>query len=110
MSLHRGSWLDYIMGNVFHGNGLLFLITLKSTQNTVHPSRGVARIFQRGGYSRDTIFNNGFYSQDIVMAFSPPEKAYQGEVTGTPGTPLATPLHPLHLLSTLSTYAAVSSS
>ena len=55
MSLHRGSWLDYIMGNVFHGNGLLFLITVKSTQNTVHPSRGVARIFQRGGHSRDTI-------------------------------------------------------
>ena len=25
------------------------------TQNTVHPSRGVARIFQRGGHSRDTI-------------------------------------------------------
>ena len=55
MSLYRGSWLDYIMGNVFHGNGLLFLITVKSTQNTVHPSRGVARIFQRGGHSRDTI-------------------------------------------------------
>ena len=44
------------------------------------------------------------------MAFSQPEKAYQGEVTGTPGLPLATPLHPSHLLSTLSTYAAVSSS
>ena len=37
----------------------------------------------------------GFYSQDIVMAFSPPEycrlfaqkKAYQGGVTGTPGPP-----------------------
>ena len=35
------------------------------------------------------------------MAFSPPKycklfaqkKAYQGEVTGTPGPPLATPLH-----------------
>ena len=35
----------------------------------------------------------GFYGQDIVMAFSPPEycrlfaqkKAYQGGVTGTPG-------------------------
>ena len=29
--------------------------TVKSTQNTVHPSRGVARIFQRGGHSRDAI-------------------------------------------------------
>ena len=42
------------MGSVFHGNGLLFLITLKSTQNTVHPSRGVARIFQRGGVTAGT--------------------------------------------------------
>ena len=39
--------------------------------------------------------SNGFYGQDIVMAFSPPEyctlfaqkKAYQEGVTGTPGTP-----------------------
>ena len=54
MSLYRGSWLDYIMGYVFHGNGLLFLITVKSTQNTVHPSRGVARIFQRGGVTAGT--------------------------------------------------------
>ena len=49
------------------------------------------------------LFNNGFYGQDIVMAFSPPEycrlfaqkKAYQGGgggVTGTPGPRLATPL------------------
>ena len=37
MSLHRGSWLGYIMGNVFYGNGLLFLITVKGTQSTVHP-------------------------------------------------------------------------
>ena len=45
------------------------------------------------------LFNNGFYGQDIVMAFSPPEycrlfaqkKAYQGGVTAPP--PLATPLH-----------------
>ena len=37
MSLHRGSWLGYIMGNIFHGNDLLFLITVKGTQNTVHP-------------------------------------------------------------------------
>ena len=44
------------------------------------------------------LFNNGFYGQDIVMAFSPPEycrlfaqkKAYQGGVR-TP--PLATPLN-----------------
>ena len=42
---------------------------------------------------------NGFYAQDIVMAFSPPEycrlfaqkKAYQGGVTGTPGPPSYTP-------------------
>ena len=41
------------------------------------------------------LFNNGFYGQDIVKAFSPPEycrlfaqkKAYQGGVTGTPGPP-----------------------
>ena len=41
------------------------------------------------------LFNNGFYGQDIVMAFSPPEycrffaqkKDYQGGVTGTPGPP-----------------------
>ena len=45
-------------------------------------------------------FNNGFYGQDIVMAFSPPEycrlfaqkKAYQGGVTGTSGPLLAMPL------------------
>ena len=44
--------------------------------------------------------NNGFYGQDIVMAFSPPEycwlfaqkKAYQGAVTDIAGPPLATPL------------------
>ena len=42
---------------------------------------------------------NGFYAQDIVMAFSPPEycrlfaqkKAYQGGVTGTPGPPSYAP-------------------
>ena len=39
MSLHRGSWLGYIMGNyVVHGNGLLFLITVKGTQSTAHSS------------------------------------------------------------------------
>ena len=44
---------------------------------------------------KKVFFNNGFYGQDIVMAFSPPEycrlftqkKAYQGGFTGTPGPP-----------------------
>ena len=104
-------------------------------------SRGVARIFQKGGagaggghrqghhpgiadYMSDYIWfipllslvnqraqsyyrgmkahiKDGFYGQDIVMAFLPPEycrlfaqkKAYQGGVAGTPGPPPpATPL------------------
>ena len=47
------------------------------------------------------LFNNGFYGQDIVMAFLPPEycrlfgqkKVYQGGGgNGHPRTPLATPL------------------
>ena len=94
--------------------------------------RGVARIFQRGGgegvteathkivmststpmltktklktnFKKSGLFNNGFYGQDIVMAFSPPEycrlfaqkEAYQGGVTGSPGPPLATPLVCMH--------------
>ena len=51
-------------------------------------------------FKKNGLFNNGFYGQDIVMAFSPTEycrlfaqkKAYQGGVTGNPGPPLATPL------------------
>ena len=48
------------------------------------------------------LFSNGFYGQDIVIAFLPPEycrlfaqkKAYEGGVTGTPGPRLAMPLLP----------------
>ena len=55
---------------------------------------------QKNKFLKSGLFNNGFYCQDIVMAFSLPEycrlfaqkKAYQGGVTGTPGPPLATPL------------------
>ena len=46
-------------------------------------------------YKKSGLFHDGFYGQDIVMAFSPPEhcrlfaqkKAYKGGVTGTPGPP-----------------------
>jgi len=51
MSLLRGSWLGYIMGNVFHGNGLLFLITVKGTQSTVHPSHLLSTLSTYAGVS-----------------------------------------------------------
>ena len=55
-------------------------------------SRGVARIFQRGGHtvSKQGLFN---YGQDIVMAFSPPvvgclvKKACKRGGHGHPRTP-----------------------
>ena len=58
------------------------------------------KYFTKNQILKSGLFKNGFYGQDIVMAFSPPEycrlfaqkKAYQGEVTCTPGPPLATPL------------------
>ena len=50
---------------------------------------------QKNKFKKSGLFKNGFYGQDIVMAFSPPEyfrlfaqeKAYQGGVTGTPEPP-----------------------
>ena len=57
-------------------------------------------LYKKTNFKKSGLFNNGFYGQDIVIAFSPPEycrlfaqkKAYQGGVTGTPGPPLDTPL------------------
>ena len=58
-------------------------------------TRGVARIFQRGGHtvSKQGLFN---YGQDIVLAFSPPvvgclveKNLAKGGVTGTLPTTLA---------------------
>ena len=57
-------------------------------------------LYKKTNFKKSGLFHNGFYGQDIVMAFLPPEycrlfaqkKAYQGGVTGTPGPPLATPL------------------
>ena len=59
MSLHRGSWLDYIMGNVFHGNGLLFVITVKGTQSTVHPSHLLSTLSMYAGVSSSRFFFHG---------------------------------------------------
>ena len=52
---------------------------------------------KKTNFKKSGLFNNGFYGQDIVMAFSPPEycmlfaqkKAYEGGggVSGTPGPP-----------------------
>ena len=69
--------------------------------------KALINTLQKTKFKKSGLFNNGFYGQDIVMAFSPPEycglfaqkKACQGGgggggggVTGTPGPPLATPL------------------
>ena len=94
--------------------------------------RGVARIFQRGGgegvteathkivmststpiltktklktnFKKSGLFNNGFYGQDIVMAFSPPEycrlfaqrRPTKGGSRAPQDLPLATPLVCVH--------------
>ena len=70
--------------------------------NGLPTSRGVPRIFQRGGHTVSKVEKKKglfSYGQDIVMAFSPSvvgslvKKGLQkGGVTGTPGPPLPTPL------------------
>ena len=50
-------------------------------------------LYKKKKFLKSGLLKNGFYGQDIVMAFSfAQKKAYQGGVTGTPGPPLATPL------------------
>ena len=58
-------------------------------------------LYKKTNFKKSGLFNNGFYGQDIVMAFSPPEycrlfaqkKAYQGGVTAPqdPSHPSYTP-------------------